>query len=302
MEHTENKKQESMDNNQIAMKVSAVSIAINLVLSVLKLIAGIVAHSGAMVSDAIHSASDVGSTLIVIVGVRLSGKQSDQEHPYGHERMECVSSIILSGLLLATGIGIRISGLENIVKSTSGKAIEIPGMLALIAAVVSIVVKEWMFWYTRGAAKKINSGALMADAWHHRSDAMSSVGAFVGIFGARMGYPILDPIASVVICLLIGKASIDIFRDAVDKMVDRSCDRQTEESIRRTVLAVEGVKRVDLLQTRLFGSKIYVDLEIAADGTQTLDEAHQIAEHVHYAIEHTFPDVKHCMVHVNPTE
>ena len=164
MEHTENKKQESMDNNQIAMKVSAVSIAINLVLSVLKLIAGIVAHSGAMVSDAIHSASDVGSTLIVIVGVRLSGKQSDQEHPYGHERMECVSSIILSGLLLATGIGIGISGLENIVKSTSGKAIEIPGMLALIAAVVSIVVKEWMFWYTRGAAKKLNSGALMADA------------------------------------------------------------------------------------------------------------------------------------------
>ena len=302
MEHTENKKQESMDNNQIAMKVSSVSIAINLILSVLKLIAGIVAHSGAMVSDAIHSASDVGSTLIVIVGVRLSGKQSDQEHPYGHERMECVSSIILSGLLLATGIGIGISGLENIVKSTSGKEIEIPGMLALIAAVVSIVVKEWMFWYTRGAAKKINSGALMADAWHHRSDAMSSVGAFVGIFGARMGYPILDPIASVVICLLIGKASIDIFRDAVDKMVDRSCDRQTEESIRRTVLSVEGVKRVDLLQTRLFGSKIYVDLEIAADGTQTLDEAHQIAEHVHHAIEHTFPDVKHCMVHVNPAE
>ena len=148
----------------------------------------------------------------------------------------------------------------------------------------------------------IVAGALMADAWHHRSDAMSSVGAFVGIFGARMGYPILDPIASVVICLLIGKASIDIFRDAVDKMVDRSCDRQTEESIRRTVLAVEGVKGVDLLQTRLFGSKIYVDLEIAADGTQTLDEAHQIAEHVHHAIEHTFPDVKHCMVHVNPTE
>ena len=174
MEHTENKKQESMDNNQIAMKVSAVSIAINLILSVLKLIAGIVAHSGAMVSDAIHSASDVGSTLIVIVGVRLSGKQSDQEHPYGHERMECVSSIILSGLLLATGIGIGISGLENIVKSTSGKAIEIPGMLALIAAVVSIVVKEWMFWYTRGAAKKINSGALMADA------VATTVGAVLG--------------------------------------------------------------------------------------------------------------------------
>ncbi len=294
MEHTE--------NNQIAMKVSGVSIAVNLILSALKLLAGLVAHSGAMVSDAIHSASDVGSTLIVIVGVRLSGKQSDQEHPYGHERMECISSIILSGLLLATGIGIGIGGLQNIVKSTSGKAIEIPGMLALIAAVISIVVKEWMFWYTRGAAKKINSGALMADAWHHRSDALSSIGAFVGIAGARMGFPILDPIASVVICLLVGKAAIDIFVDASEKMVDRSCDKTTEESIRKTVLDVEGVRRVDLLHTRLFGSRIYVDLEIAADGSQTLEQAHGIAEHVHHAIEHAFPDVKHCMVHVNPTE
>ena len=300
--NTTAKKEEPAWEHKVAMKVSGVSIAVNLLLSLFKLLAGIVAHSGAMISDAIHSASDVGSTFVVIVGVNLSSKKSDKEHQYGHERMECVSSIILSGLLLATGIGIGMNGIENIIKSTSGASIAIPGTLALIAAVVSIVVKEWMFWYTRGAAKKINSGALMADAWHHRSDAMSSVGAFVGIFGARMGYPILDPIASVVICLLIGKASIDIFRDAVDKMVDRSCDRQTEESIRRTVLSVEGVKRVDLLQTRLFGSKIYVDLEIAADGTQTLDEAHQIAEHVHHAIEHTFPDVKHCMVHVNPAE
>ena len=308
MEHTKNETiihdtdKESSWEQQTAMKVSGISILVNLLLSIFKLIAGIAAHSGAMISDAIHSASDVGSTFIVIIGVRLSAKKSDKEHQYGHERMECVSSIVLAGMLLVTGLGIGITGVRDIVKSTSGGTIAIPGTLALIAAVVSIVTKEWMFWYTRGAAKKINSGALMADAWHHRSDAMSSVGAFVGIFGARMGYPILDPIASVVICLLIGKASIDIFRDAVDKMVDRSCDRQTEESIRRTVLSVEGVKRVDLLQTRLFGSKIYVDLEIAADGTQTLDEAHQIAEHVHHAIEHTFPDVKHCMVHVNPAE
>lgn len=283
-----------------AIRVSLVSVVWNLILSVFKLIAGFVAHSGAMISDAVHSASDVFSSIIVMIGVRISGKASDKDHPYGHERMECVAAIVLATVLAGTGVGIGYAAVKTLLDGEY--ASEIPGMLALIAAVVSIVVKEWMFWYTRGAAKKINSGALMADAWHHRSDAMSSVGAFVGIFGARMGYPILDPIASVVICLLIGKASIDIFRDAVDKMVDRSCDRQTEESIRRTVLSVEGVKRVDLLQTRLFGSKIYVDLEIAADGTQTLDEAHQIAEHVHHAIEHTFPDVKHCMVHVNPTE
>lgn len=253
-----------------------------------------------MISDAIHSASDVGSTFVVIVGVNLSSKKSDKEHQYGHERMECVSSIILSGLLLATGIGIGMNGIENIIKSTSGASIAIPGTLALIAAVVSIVVKEWMFWYTRGAAKKINSGALMADAWHHRSDAMSSVGAFIGILGARLGFPILDPIASVAICILIVKASVDIFRDAIDKMVDHSCDEATEESMREVIMGVKGVKGIDLLQTRLFGSKMYVDIEISADGTIPLDEAHDIAENVHHTIESKFKNVKHCMVHVNP--
>ena len=303
MKHTENKTTNNVSTeNALAMKVSGVSIAVNLLLSVFKLIAGILAHSGAMISDAVHSASDVGSTFIVMIGVTLSGKKSDKEHQYGHERMECVSSIILSGLLLATGLGIGLGGVENIVKSSHGEAIVIPGMLALVAAVVSIVVKEWMFWYTRGAAKKINSGALMADAWHHRSDAMSSVGAFVGIFGARMGFPILDPLASVVICLLIVKASVDIFRDAIDKMVDRSCDEKTEKEMRETILKVDGVKRIDLLQTRLFGSKMYVDIEIAADGAQTLDAAHEIAEKVHHAIEETFTEVKHCMVHVNPIQ
>ena len=301
MEHTENKKTNNVSTeNALAMKVSGVSIAVNLLLSVLKLIAGILAQSGAMISDAVHSASDVGSTFVVMIGVTLSGKKSDKEHQYGHERMECVSSIILSGLLLATGLGIGLGGVENILKSSHGEAIAIPGALALVAAVVSIVVKEWMFWYTRGAAKKINSGALMADAWHHRSDAMSSIGAFVGIFGARMGFPILDPLASVVICLLIVKASVDIFRDAIDKMVDHSCDETTEDQMRETILKVDGVQRIDLLQTRLFGSKMYVDIEIAADGAQTLDAAHDIAERVHHAIEETFAEVKHCMVHVNP--
>lgn len=230
MEHTKNETiihdtdKESSWEQQTAMKVSGISILVNLLLSIFKLIAGIAAHSGAMISDAIHSASDVGSTFIVIIGVRLSAKKSDKEHQYGHERMECVSSIVLAGMLLVTGLGIGITGVRDIVKSTSGGTIAIPGTLALIAAVVSIVIKEWMFWYTRGAAKKINSGALMADAWHHRSDALSSIGAFVGIFGARLGYPILDPVASIVICFMIAKAAIDIFRDAIDKMVDHSCD------------------------------------------------------------------------------
>lgn len=296
----EKREAEQPDDQKIAMRVSGVSIFVNLFLSALKLLAGIVAHSGAMVSDAVHSASDVLSTVIVIIGVHLSGKKSDKEHQYGHERLECVSSILLAGLLLLTGVGIGINGVEKIIAGTAGEELVIPGTLALIAAVVSIVVKEWMFWYTRAAAKKINSGALMADAWHHRSDSLSSIGSFIGIFGARLGYPILDPLASVIICLFIGKAAVDIFRDAIDKMVDHSCDEKTERSMKEEIENVPGVEHIDLLKTRLFGSKIYVDIEIAADENLSLEAAHDIAEQVHHTMEKKFKNVKHCMVHVNP--
>lgn len=291
---------DNIDEQQVAVRVSSVSIFVNVVLSLFKLLAGIFAHSSAMISDAIHSASDVISTVVVIVGVNMANKKSDKEHQYGHERLECVSSILLAGLLMVTGVGIGISGIQKIISGTSGENLMIPGTLALIAAIVSLVVKEWMFWYTRAAAKKINSGALMADAWHHRSDALSSVGAFVGILGAHLGYPVLDPVASVVICLFIAKASADIFKDAIDKMVDRSCDEQTIGYMRKVIMEVPGVIRIDVLRTRLFGSKMYVDIEIAADDRISLKEAHTIAEKVHRSVENNFRDVKHCMVHVNP--
>ena len=282
-----------------AMRVSAVTIAWNVILSIFKLIAGVVGHSGAMISDAVHSASDVFSTIIVILGINIASRQSDDDHQYGHDRLECVAAILLAVVLFATGIGIGIVGINKIIEGTAGKD-EIPGMIALIAAVASIVVKEGMFWYTRSAAKKINSGALMADAWHHRSDALSSVGALIGIGGARLGFPVLDPIASVIICVFIVKAAYDIFKDAIDKMVDKSCDEETEEKMRRLIEEQQGVLKVDVLRTRLFGAKMYVDIEIAADGDITLREGHEIAQVVHDKVEEEFPLVKHCMVHVNP--
>ena len=282
-----------------AMRVSAVTIVWNVILSIFKLIAGIVGHSGAMISDAVHSASDVFSTIIVILGINIASRQSDDDHQYGHDRLECVAAILLAVVLFATGIGIGIGGINKIIEGTAGKD-AIPGMIALIAAVASIVVKEAMFWYTRSAAKKINSGALMADAWHHRSDALSSVGALIGIGGARLGFPILDPIASVIICVFIVKAAYDIFKDAIDKMVDKSCDEETEEKMRRLIKEQQGVLKVDVLRTRLFGAKMYVDIEIAADGDITLREGHEIAQVVHDKVEEEFPLVKHCMVHVNP--
>ncbi|MDO5559757.1 MAG: cation diffusion facilitator family transporter [Oscillospiraceae bacterium] len=288
-------------DKQTAMKVSAVSIAVNLLLSVFKLLAGILAKSGAMISDAVHSASDVFSTIIVMIGVTIAGKKSDDEHQYGHERLECVASIILAVVLLATGLGIGAAGIRNIV---SGKyeQLAMPGILAMAAALVSIAVKEWMFWYTRAAAKKINSSALMADAWHHRSDALSSIGAFVGIFGSRLGFPVLDSVASVIICVFIGKASYDIFMDSIGKLVDKSCDKKTVDEIRSIISAQEGVINIDDVRTRLFGSRIYVDVEIAVDGDMCLKDAHLIAERVHDAIEGQVKAVKHCMVHVNPAE
>ena len=216
---------------KVANKVSFITIVQNVLLSVFKLFAGIFAHSNAMISDAVHSASDVFSTIIVIIGVKLASKESDKEHPYGHERMECVAAIVLATVLAVTGLGIGWSAIQSIAKESTGVVV-VPGVLALVAAVVSILTKEGMYWYTRFHAKKIDSSALMADAWHHRSDALSSVGALVGIAASRMGYPLMDPLASLVICVFIEKAALDIFKDAINKMVDKACDEDTEQAIR----------------------------------------------------------------------
>lgn len=192
------------DFEKIANRVSFITIVGNVLLSIIKLLAGIIAHSNAMISDAIHSASDVFSTIIVIIGIKLSARKPDKEHPYGHERMECVAAIVLSIVLFITGLGIGSTAVKNIT-SGSYNTLQIPGILALAAAILSIVCKEGMYWYTRYNARKIDSSALMADAWHHRSDAFSSIGALVGIAGARLGFPVMDSVASLVIFVFIIK-------------------------------------------------------------------------------------------------
>ena len=288
-----------MEMNRAAMRVSWVSIVVNLILAAGKLAAGLIASSSAMVSDAVHSASDVFSTVVVMVGIRISGKERDREHPYGHERMECAAAGILAVALAAVGIEIGLSGIRHLV-SGDFKTAAVPGLLALIAAAVSIVVKEAMFHYTRAVARRTRSSALMADAWHHRSDALSSVGALAGIGLARLGYPAADAVASLIICIMILKAAFDIYKDSLDKMVDHAADEETTAKIRDAVSAVPGVVRVDDLKTRMFGSRIFVDIEIAADSTLMLSEAHAIAEEVHRTVETRFDEVKHCMVHVNP--
>lgn len=293
--HTEN------DFERIAKQVSVISIIANTLLSTFKFIAGLVAHSSAMVSDAVHSASDVFSTFVVMIGVKLSSKESDKEHPYGHERLECVAAIILSMILFATGAIIGYKALMTIIQGHY-KSLDAPDSLALIAAIISIAIKEAMYWYTKYYAKMIDSSALMADAWHHRSDALSSIGALIGIGGAMLGYPIMDSIASLIIFVFISKAAYDIFMDAVDKVVDHCCDEKTEKEIYNFVIQNSEVIAIDLIHTRLFGNKIYVDLEIELNEQYTLITAHEIAEKIHDDIEHEFPKVKHIMIHINPAK
>ena len=293
--------QKNINEPAIIRQVSLVSIIGNIALTVFKLFAGIVGHSSAMVSDSVHSLSDVVSTLIAFWGVRMSKKAADKSHPYGHERIECVASLVLGLLLMATGVGIGKVGLQTIL-SGQYETLAVPGAIALAAAVVSIALKEAMFWYTRHYAKLLNSAAFMADAWHHRSDAFSSIGSLLGIGGAMLGFPVLDSVASVVICLCILKVAYDILNDALTKMLDTSCGEDYERQLREYIAAQEDVIRVDVLRSRMFGNRVYVDLEIEMDGDKTLRESHAVAERIHDNVETDFPNVKHIMIHVNPAD
>ncbi len=283
--------------SNLGVKVSLITILINFILFVIKFIAGIVAHSHAMISDAVHSLSDVISTFVVIIGLVASSKEADNKHPYGHERIESVVAIVLAFMLFLTGLGIGYMGINSMLH---GSTLKTPGMLALGAALISIMVKEGMYQYSIRVAKKLNSKSMEADAWHHRSDAISSIGSFIGILGARLGLGILDPLCSVLICILIVKAAIEIFIDSTSQMIDESCDSEVTKNLFDTILATEDNIEINDLKTRIFGSKVYIDTEIAVDGNMKLYAANELANHIHDTIEAKYDFVKHCNIHVVP--
>lgn len=281
---------------KLALKISMVTILLNILLTFLKAILGLYGHSYALIMDAVHSLSDVLSTLIVIIGLVLAHRNSDKNHPYGHERLECVASLILSILLLWTGIRMGVSGLQKLYMHTPSH----PTDIALCGALISIIIKEWMFLYTRKVALKIHSSSLMADAYHHHSDGLSSIGSFVGILGSILGFPYLDHITALLICFLIIKISFEILHDALQRLVDHASNEEIELKITELVLLDKDIISVDSLKTRLFGSKIYVDLEIGCCETLSLKQAHLIAHRTHDHLEQEIPIIKHCMIHVNP--
>lgn len=280
----------------IARRISLVSIIANVILSLIKIVIGTIARSSAIVADGFHSVSDVVSTLIALWGIEISNKEDDENHQYGHEKFEAVMGKLLAIVLFLTAAYIAWGGYERIIKNE----FVVPSSIALMAAILSIIVKEWMFHYTKAGALKIDSSVLMADAWHHRSDALSSVGSLIGVMGARMGYPIFDPIASIAIGLLIAKMAVEIYLKSVKELTDSAADENTVEEISTVIKGIEGVINIDMLKTRLHGNRLYLDLEISVNRDLTLLEAHDIAENVHDTIEKSNDKVKHCMVHVNP--
>ena len=288
-----------IDNNSrkiIINKVGSITLALNLFLAIFKLMAGILGKSSAMVADAIHTMSDAVTTVAVIIGAHFSSSPADTEHPYGHEKIESVVAKALAIVLFLTAIGIGVGGINTILSGNFST----PTPIALVAAIVSIVSKEWMYRYTVNAAEKIKSVALKADAWHHRSDALSSIGTLIGVGGAIMGFGILDPIASLVVSALIIKVSIDIYITGFKQLVDTAAPLEIRNKIFEIVKNIDGVERIDEVKTRMHGILIYVDTEISVNSTISVEEGHKVAEKVHLEIENQIDGVKHCMVHVNP--
>lgn len=289
---------EAAARDKVVARLSIVGVGGNIFLAAFKFIAGILGNSMALVSDAVHSTSDVLATTVAYIGDRIARREADESHPYGHERFEQLAAAVLALILAAVGLGIGYAGVESLVHGGAGDSV--PSVLALVAAGVSIVVKEAMFWYTRHGAKKIGSDVFMADAWHHRTDALSSVAALLGVGATMLGFPLGDAIASIVICLFILKVAWDVGRDAVGKLVDESGGKELNEAIAKCAERCSAVNHIDSVVTRRFGSLYYADVEVAMDGALTLREAHKHAEEIHERIERECPQVKHVTVHVNP--
>ena len=280
---------------EIGVRVSKNTIIGNFILAFIKILIGFIARSTAMLADGMHSLSDVVTTIGVIIGLKLSHKEADKSHPYGHERIESITSLFLSTVLFLVAISIGYSGIIKIINHSYVT----PGFSAIIAAITSIIVKELMYWYTIKYANEINSPSLKADAWHHRSDALSSIGALIGIAGARMGYPFLDPLVAIIIALVIIKVAFDICKQSIAQLIDEAASEDDVQVIIDKINSIDGIYEIKNLKTRQHSNRLYVDVDISVDATLTVEEGHNIASYVHNLIEED-SRIKHCMVHVNP--
>ena len=293
-----------MERNKEIYEVTLIGGVVNVVLLVFKFVAGILGHSAAMVADAVLSLSDFVTDVIVLVFVRISSKPEDKSHDYGHGKYETLAMTIIGMALLVVAIGIVYSGIERIVAWTRGELLEAPGMLALWAALLSIVMKECVYRYSMVKAKELNSQALEANAWHHRSDALSSIGTAIGIGGAILlgqRWTVLDPVASVIVGLFIVKVAIYLLRDGIGDLMEHSLPDEVEDEILRLAGSVEGVTNPHDLRTRRIGNHYAIELHILMDGDIPLREAHEKASEVEDLLRRQYGDETHVAVHVEPT-
>ena len=284
-------------------KVTLVGGAVNVVLLLFKFVAGIVGHSAAMVADAVHSLSDFVTDVIVLVFVRISGKPKDKSHDYGHGKYETLAMTIIGLALLAVALGIIYEGAVKIIAWAGGEPLEAPGMLALWTALLSVVLKEAVYRYSIVKARQLNSQALEANAWHHRSDALSSVGTSAGIGGAiflGQRWTVLDPVASVIVGLFIVKVSIDLLRNGIGDLMEQSLPDEVEDEILRIAASVEGVARPHALRTRRIGNHYAIELHILMEGDIPLREAHDKASEVEKLLRQRYGTETHVAVHVEP--
>ena len=292
-----------MERNKKIYRVTFVGSAVNVLLLVFKFVAGIVGHSAAMVADAFHSLSDFLTDIIVLVFVHISGKPKDKSHDYGHGKYETLAMTIIGLALLAVAIGILYSGVMKIVVWADGGQLEAPGTLALWAALLSVVLKETVFRYSMRKARQLESQAVEANAWHHRSDALSSVGTAIGIGGAiflGQRWTVLDPVASVVVGLFIIKVSIDLLRKGIGDLTEHSLPDEVEAEMLQLVSSVEGVDEPHDLRTRRIGNHYAIELHILMDGNIPLSKAHDKASGVEELLRSHYGAETHIAVHVEP--
>lgn len=284
-------------------KVTLIGSAVNAVLIVLKFVAGSIGKSSALIADAVHSLSDFISDVIVLIFVKIAGKPRDKTHNYGHGKFETFATVIIGLLLALAGIGLMINGIEQVIASLNGEELPRPTMIALVIALVSILAKEWLYRYTVSCGKRLNSQAVVANAWHHRSDAISSLGTLAGIAGAMFlgeRWRILDPIAAIVVSLLIIKSGYNIMRPAIRELLEASLPEDQEREILRLVTSIPGIKYVHNLRTRRIGNNIAVDMHAKMDGNQSLAEAHAKATEAENAIKAAFGDKSLINIHMEP--
>ena len=280
-----------------ANKVTLQAIGWNIFLAFIKIIAGILGKSSVMIADGLHSASDIITSMGILIGNYISSKPFDKEHNYGHEKAETLVSFLLSIILVGVALSI---GYEASKSLFNIEGIAIPTLLPLVVSIISILIKEYQYRITIRIAKKINSPALKADAWHHRSDALSSIAAFVGIGGAMLGFKILEPLASIVVALFVCKVGYDILKNAVNELMDVSIDETYENEIKKIAQLTEGVMNLGSLRTRKHGASAYVDLVICVDGKLTVTSGHDIATNLEKKIQNDINIVKGITVHVEP--